>query len=81
MEASPWALPALVHAVLSHPDLFCALSRCGQLIRRVIAETSSGGMTANDVLMHCLVPGLPFGGVGESLPQPTHLHSLSSSSL
>ncbi|NXQ35828.1 AL3A2 dehydrogenase, partial [Alaudala cheleensis] len=37
-----------------------------QLIRRVIAETSSGGLTANDVLMHSVVPGLPFGGVGHS---------------
>uniref|UniRef100_A0A8D2NAQ8 Aldehyde dehydrogenase family 3 member A2 n=1 Tax=Zonotrichia albicollis TaxID=44394 RepID=A0A8D2NAQ8_ZONAL len=45
-----------------------------QLIRRVIAETSSGGMTANDVIMHSVLPELPFGGVGESLPLPTHLH-------
>ncbi|XP_063258843.1 aldehyde dehydrogenase family 3 member A2-like [Prinia subflava] len=37
-----------------------------KLIKRVIAETSSGGMTANDVIMHCVVPGLPFGGVGHS---------------
>ncbi|XP_032563481.1 aldehyde dehydrogenase family 3 member A2-like [Chiroxiphia lanceolata] len=37
-----------------------------KLIRRVISETSSGGMTANDVLMHMVVPDLPFGGVGHS---------------
>ncbi|KGL91398.1 Fatty aldehyde dehydrogenase, partial [Charadrius vociferus] len=37
-----------------------------QLIRRVISETSSGGVTANDVFMHALVPDLPFGGVGNS---------------
>ncbi|NXF78293.1 AL3A2 dehydrogenase, partial [Sclerurus mexicanus] len=37
-----------------------------QLIRRVISETSSGGMTANDVVMHSVVPDLPFGGVGHS---------------
>ncbi|XP_054143486.1 aldehyde dehydrogenase family 3 member A2-like [Melozone crissalis] len=37
-----------------------------QLIRRVIAETSSGGMTANDVIMHSVLPDLPFGGVGHS---------------
>uniref|UniRef100_U3JTL9 Aldehyde dehydrogenase n=1 Tax=Ficedula albicollis TaxID=59894 RepID=U3JTL9_FICAL len=37
-----------------------------QLIRRMIAETSSGGMTANDVIMHSVVPELPFGGVGHS---------------
>lgn len=50
--------------------LFCSISHPGQLIRRVISETSSGGMTANDVLMHSLVPHMPFGGVGESLPVP-----------
>ncbi|XP_027546663.1 fatty aldehyde dehydrogenase-like [Neopelma chrysocephalum] len=37
-----------------------------KLIRRVISETSSGAMTANDVLMHVVVPGLPCGGVGNS---------------
>ncbi|NWI86615.1 AL3A2 dehydrogenase, partial [Pitta sordida] len=37
-----------------------------QLIRRVLSETSSGGMTANDVLMHSVVLDLPFGGVGHS---------------
>ncbi|NXM27808.1 AL3A2 dehydrogenase, partial [Oxyruncus cristatus] len=37
-----------------------------KLIRRVISETSSGGLTGNDVLMHSVVPGLPFGGVGNS---------------
>ncbi|NXF99186.1 AL3A2 dehydrogenase, partial [Sakesphorus luctuosus] len=37
-----------------------------QVIRRVIAETSSGGMTGNDVIMHSVVPNLPFGGVGHS---------------
>lgn len=31
----------------------------------MISETSSGGMTANDVLMHSTVLDLPFGGVGE----------------
>ncbi|NXE43554.1 AL3A2 dehydrogenase, partial [Ptilorrhoa leucosticta] len=37
-----------------------------QLIRRVISETSSGGVTANDVIMHSVLPDLPFGGVGHS---------------
>ncbi|XP_010162526.1 fatty aldehyde dehydrogenase [Antrostomus carolinensis] len=37
-----------------------------KLIRRVISETSSGGVTANDVLMHYAVVDLPFGGVGNS---------------
>lgn len=36
-----------------------------QLIKRMIAETSSGGVTANDVLLHYSISALPFGGVGE----------------
>ncbi len=32
----------------------------------VISETSSGGVCINDVLMHMVVPDLPFGGVGQS---------------
>ncbi len=34
--------------------------------QRVIANTSSGGGCINHVLIHLIVPGLPFGGVGES---------------
>jgi len=33
---------------------------------RVLTETSSGGAIINDTLMHCVLPQLPFGGVGES---------------
>lgn len=33
---------------------------------RVLAETSSGGVVVNHLAMHCLVPQLPFGGVGTS---------------
>lgn len=36
-----------------------------QLIKRVIAETSSGALLANDCLVHFTVSALPFGGVGE----------------
>jgi aldehyde dehydrogenase (NAD+) len=32
----------------------------------VIARTSSGGVVVNDVVVHLGVPGLPFGGVGNS---------------
>jgi acyl-CoA reductase-like NAD-dependent aldehyde dehydrogenase len=31
----------------------------------VIDETSSGGVTGNDVIMHFTVNSLPFGGVGK----------------
>ncbi|GAA4546483.1 aldehyde dehydrogenase family protein [Pseudonocardia xishanensis] len=33
---------------------------------RLIDETSSGGVVINHAAMHCLVPQLPFGGVGNS---------------
>ncbi|HEX4248388.1 MAG TPA: aldehyde dehydrogenase family protein [Pseudonocardia sp.] len=33
---------------------------------RLIAEVSSGGTVINHLAMHCLVPQLPFGGVGNS---------------
>jgi aldehyde dehydrogenase (NAD+) len=35
-------------------------------VRRVLDGTSSGGVCVNDAITHLLVPGLPFGGVGES---------------
>jgi aldehyde dehydrogenase (NAD+) len=34
--------------------------------RRILDGTSSGGATVNHVWLHLGVPGLPFGGVGES---------------
>uniref|UniRef100_A0A4X1T265 Aldehyde dehydrogenase, dimeric NADP-preferring n=2 Tax=Sus scrofa TaxID=9823 RepID=A0A4X1T265_PIG len=37
-----------------------------KVIQKMIAETSSGGVTANDVIVHITVPSLPFGGVGNS---------------
>uniref|UniRef100_A0A673K2C8 Aldehyde dehydrogenase n=1 Tax=Sinocyclocheilus rhinocerous TaxID=307959 RepID=A0A673K2C8_9TELE len=36
------------------------------VIKRMLAETTSGGVTVNDVLMHYTVDTLPFGGVGNS---------------
>uniref|UniRef100_A0A8B9Z7G9 Aldehyde dehydrogenase family 3 member A2 n=1 Tax=Buteo japonicus TaxID=224669 RepID=A0A8B9Z7G9_9AVES len=38
-----------------------------KLIKRVISETSSGGVTGNDVIMHSVLSTLPFGGVGKLL--------------
>jgi len=35
-------------------------------INRVLAHTSSGGVTVNHVLLHLAVPDFPFGGVGPS---------------
>ncbi|XP_073902782.1 aldehyde dehydrogenase, dimeric NADP-preferring [Castor canadensis] len=37
-----------------------------KVIKKMIAETSSGGVTANDVIVHITVHSLPFGGVGHS---------------
>lgn len=37
-----------------------------KLIRKVIAETSSGALLANDCLVHFTISALPFGGVGNS---------------
>ncbi|XP_062887041.1 aldehyde dehydrogenase family 3 member A2-like [Mobula hypostoma] len=37
-----------------------------KLIKKMIAKTSSGGVTANDCLIHYTLHTLPFGGVGTS---------------
>jgi aldehyde dehydrogenase (NAD+) len=34
--------------------------------KRIIDEIPSGGAVINHIAVHCLVPGLPFGGVGPS---------------
>ena len=33
---------------------------------RVVAHTAAGGVCVNATIFHLAVPGLPFGGVGES---------------
>uniref|UniRef100_A0A3B5A7E5 Aldehyde dehydrogenase family 3 member A2 n=1 Tax=Stegastes partitus TaxID=144197 RepID=A0A3B5A7E5_9TELE len=38
-----------------------------KMIKRVIAETSSGALLANDCLIHYTISSLPFGGVGECM--------------
>ncbi|MBN3319902.1 AL3A2 dehydrogenase, partial [Atractosteus spatula] len=48
------------------PLALYVFSKNKKLIDRVISETSSGGVTANDVLLHYTVGALPFGGVGHS---------------
>jgi len=37
-----------------------------QVEKQVLSETSSGGGCVNETLLHCVIPELPFGGVGES---------------
>jgi len=41
-------------------------SKNNKKIDRVLSETSAGGVTINDTLMHIANGSLPFGGVGES---------------
>ncbi|CAL8350023.1 unnamed protein product [Lota lota] len=48
------------------PLVLYIFSHDNKLIKRVIAETSSGGVLANDCLVHFTVSALPFGGVGNS---------------
>ncbi|XP_062479468.1 aldehyde dehydrogenase family 3 member A2 isoform X2 [Pezoporus occidentalis] len=48
------------------PLALYVFSNSKKLIKRVISETSSGGVTGNDVIMHYLLSTLPFGGVGNS---------------
>uniref|UniRef100_U3FZT0 Aldehyde dehydrogenase n=1 Tax=Micrurus fulvius TaxID=8637 RepID=U3FZT0_MICFL len=48
------------------PLALYVFSDSNKVIDKMIAETSSGGVTANDVLMHISIPNLPFGGVGNS---------------
>lgn len=43
--------------------IFCSDKKA---IKRMIEETSSGGVTVNDVMMHYTISSLPFGGVGQS---------------
>ncbi|KAI1902875.1 hypothetical protein AGOR_G00020810 [Albula goreensis] len=48
------------------PLALYVFSQDNKLIKRMIAETSSGGVLANDCLVHFSVSALPFGGVGNS---------------
>ncbi|XP_029373150.1 LOW QUALITY PROTEIN: fatty aldehyde dehydrogenase-like [Echeneis naucrates] len=48
------------------PLVVYVFSNNNKLIKRVIAETSSGALLANDCLVHYTISELPFGGVGNS---------------
>ncbi|GAC1586523.1 MAG: aldehyde dehydrogenase family protein [Acidimicrobiales bacterium] len=66
--------------VIKVPDLDAAIDRInagdkplalyafgsGTATDRIIGATSSGGVCVNHTVFHLAVPGLPFGGVGES---------------
>ncbi|SFV00211.1 aldehyde dehydrogenase family protein [Pseudoduganella namucuonensis] len=48
------------------PLALYVFSRRPEFIEAVLARTSSGGATINDVIQHVAEPNLPFGGVGPS---------------
>uniref|UniRef100_A0A8D2B389 Aldehyde dehydrogenase n=1 Tax=Sciurus vulgaris TaxID=55149 RepID=A0A8D2B389_SCIVU len=48
------------------PLALYVFSNNNNVIKKMISETSSGGVTANDVIVHITVHSLPFGGVGNS---------------
>ncbi|XP_048836813.1 aldehyde dehydrogenase family 3 member A2-like [Brienomyrus brachyistius] len=48
------------------PLVLYIFSSSKKVIKQMIAETSSGGVLANDCLVHYTVSALPFGGVGHS---------------
>lgn len=50
----------------SKPLALYIFSKNNKKIDRVLAETSAGGVTINDTLMHMANGHLPFGGVGDS---------------
>lgn len=48
------------------PLALYVFARARETIDRVVAGTSSGGVGVNCTVQHLAIPGLPFGGVGES---------------
>lgn len=48
------------------PLALYVFSRNADVVDRVLAETSAGGVCVNEVMMHVFASELPFGGVGES---------------
>nr|XP_010996412.2 aldehyde dehydrogenase family 3 member B1 [Camelus dromedarius]XP_031304037.1 aldehyde dehydrogenase family 3 member B1 [Camelus dromedarius] len=48
------------------PLALYAFSNSNQVVKRVLAQTSSGGFCGNDGFMHMTLSSLPFGGVGAS---------------
>ncbi|KAM5248310.1 aldehyde dehydrogenase family 3 member B1 isoform 2-T2 [Ctenodactylus gundi] len=48
------------------PLALYAFSNSSQVVKQVLARTSSGGFCGNDGFMHMTLASLPFGGVGAS---------------
>jgi acyl-CoA reductase-like NAD-dependent aldehyde dehydrogenase len=66
-----FTVPSVAEAVaviqgLDQPLGLYVFSKSQATVDFVLANTTSGGVTINDVLMHILVEELPFGGIGPS---------------
>uniref|UniRef100_A0A452UAS2 Aldehyde dehydrogenase domain-containing protein n=1 Tax=Ursus maritimus TaxID=29073 RepID=A0A452UAS2_URSMA len=61
------------------PLALYAFSNSNQVVKRVLAQTSSGGFCGNDGFMHMTLASLPFGGVGRCRLGPPCPHPPSSS--
>jgi aldehyde dehydrogenase (NAD+) len=48
------------------PLAFYLFSEDRAVVAEVLANSTSGGVCINETLNHLVVPGLPFGGVGNS---------------
>lgn len=57
---------ALVKKFSFKPLAAYVFSNSSSAIERVKNETHSGGLCVNDLILHMVVPDLPFGGVGPS---------------
>ena len=49
-----------------HPLALYVFAQDNSVNEKVVAETTSGGVTVNGTIMHMTGPYLPFGGIGES---------------
>jgi aldehyde dehydrogenase (NAD+) len=49
-----------------HPLALYVFAQNNSVNEKVVAETTSGGVTVNGTIMHMTGPYLPFGGIGES---------------
>jgi aldehyde dehydrogenase (NAD+) len=48
------------------PLALYVFARNRRIAERIVDRATSGGAVINHAMMHCLVPQLPFGGVGAS---------------
>jgi aldehyde dehydrogenase (NAD+) len=62
------SLDEAVSFIAARPKPLAAyvFTRDAVICERLVADIPAGGVVVNHVAMHCLVPQLPFGGVGAS---------------